>query len=92
MTLKRIALTFYAIILLLFVFAIIITTFVELFGTCATTTAEILTCDLWGMDVTPLQNPTNVVGYLANTNFFIFWILLGGCSMYIFDWLKKRNA
>jgi hypothetical protein len=92
MTVKRLVITLYTLPLMVFLATTIFATFADMLGNCAYDDGTIQTCALWGSDYAWLYDRAHVIGFMSNWSFLVVWILLGGCTLYVMDWLKKRNA
>jgi hypothetical protein len=92
MTRQRLLLTLYLIPLLIFFAVIIFATLLDIIGVCTYKSGVMETCQIGASNVADLYNTNVFFIIFSNTSFFFFWILLGGCTLYIRDWLNKRNA
>lgn len=92
MTLKRFIVILYTLPLMVFLCTTIFAVIADMIGSCAYDDGTIRSCTALGRDFTWLYDPTLPIGFMSTWAFLVAWILLGGCTMYALDWLKKRNA
>ncbi|PLS22010.1 hypothetical protein [Neptunicoccus cionae] len=92
MKLKQILVILYTLPLMVFLCTTIFAVIADMIGSCAYNDGTITHCTAWGRDYSWLYDTATPVGFMSNWAFLVAWILLGGCTMYALDWLKKRNA
>ena len=92
MTTKSAIILVYIAFLAVFFIVIMFATFLDIIGICTYKNGVMETCQVGNTDVAALYNTNPIISIFASSSLFIFWILLGGCTLYIRDWLKKRNA
>ena len=92
MTPKAAIITVYIAFLAVFFCVVLFATFLDILGICTYVDGIMQPCKVGQYDVAALYNASPIISIFANTNLFFFWLLLGGCTLYIRDWWKKRNA
>ncbi|WGI20251.1 hypothetical protein [Amylibacter sp. IMCC11727] len=92
MSTKTAIIAVYIAFLAVFLLVVLFATFLDIIGICTYDDGIMQTCQIGAIDVSALYNSNPIISIFANTSLFFFWILLGGCTLYVRDWMKKRDA
>jgi hypothetical protein len=92
MSTKNAIIAVYTAFLTLFLLVVLFATFLDIIGICIYKNGIMQSCQIGSIDVSNLYNSSPLFSIFANTNLFFLWILLGGGTLYYFEWRRKKSA